>query len=180
MKNKSIFFLILLHFVLHTCQGQTISTVAGGITGHGGYWGDGGPATAAQLGIFGGLAIDHRGNIYIAQSTRVRRVDALTGIITTIAGTGTLGYNGDGIPATAAMLNGAGVVEVDNEDNVYIGDGYNYRIRKVDITTGLISTFLGTGTDGFSGDGGPATAASIDGGAFTFDCFDNFNDYRFN
>ena len=155
---------------------QTITTVAGGATGHGGYWGDGGPATAAQIGVFGGLAIDDSGNIYIADANneRIRKVDATTGIINTIAGTGIAGYNGDNIPATSVQFNYPTAVCLDKENNIYIGDAYNYRIRKIDAVTGIITTFAGNGINGFYGDNGPATAAEINGGPFTFDVFGNF------
>jgi Secretion system C-terminal sorting domain/NHL repeat len=164
---------------------QIITTVAGGATGHGGYWGDGGPATAAQIGIFGGLAVDNRGNIYIADANnfRVRKVDATTGIITTVAGTGTGGYNGDNIQATAAQIGTlAGLVVVDNFGNFYIDDGENNRIRKVDVSTGIITTFAGNGSSGFGGDGGPATNAPADFSCFGFDISGNViietSDYR--
>jgi trimeric autotransporter adhesin len=178
MKKRVLRLIITISVIINInpVYAQIISTIAGGATGHGGYWGDGGPATAAQLGIFGGLAVDHSGNIYIADGNnqRVRKVDAATGIITTIAGIGIAGYNGDGILATSAKLNGPGIVSVDNSGNVYIGDGLNYRIRKVDVVTGIISTFAGNGINGYGGDGVPATSTAIKGGAFTFDRFGNF------
>ncbi len=167
--------LFLFCFInIHTnIYGQIINTVAGGATGHGGYWGEGGSATAAQLNIFGGLAVDKFGNIYIANSQRILKVDFASGIISTVAGTGVAGYNGDGIPATTAQLNNAGLVSVDSNGNFYIGDGNNYRIRKVDVSTGIITTFAGNGTFGFGGDGGLATMADCDFQAFTFDIFGN-------
>ena len=173
MKNVVLNLLFLFCFINgHAVCAQTITTIAGGATGHGGYWGEGGPATAAELDIFGGLAVDKFDNVYIAQGSRIVRVDAATGIIHTIAGTGVNGYNGDDIPATAAQINNAGWLKLDSAGNIYIGDN-NPRIRKIDATTGIISTFAGNGTLGFSGDGGPATAADFDFGVFTFDVFGN-------
>ncbi len=152
---------------------QVITTIAGGGSGHSGYWGEGGLATAAQLPTVATVNVDRVGNIYIGAKERILKVDAITGIITTIAGTGVLGYNGDNIPATAAQLNWAGGVEFDTAGILYIGDAENYRIRKIDPVTGIISTYVGNGTIGSSGDGGPATAASITTGWIHFDRFNN-------
>ena len=139
-----------------------ITTVAG--NGTAGSGGDGGPATAAQLNSPRGVAVDSAGNIYIADinNDRVRKVDA-GGTISTFAGTGSGGYNGDGIPANTAKVSGVHDVAVDTAGNVYIGDQGNSRIRKVDTSTGLISTVAGSGNGGFSGDGGLATAADLSG-----------------
>ena len=138
-----------------------IQTVAG--TGSAGYNGDGGPATSAQLKAPSGVAIDSSGNIYIAdtQNFRIRKVDAATGIIQTVAGTGVAGYSGDGGPATSAQIKNPAVVAVDASGNIYIADTLNHRIRKVDAATGIIQTVAGTGVAGYSGDGGPATSAQI-------------------
>ena len=138
-----------------------MTTIAG--TGGSGYWGDGGPATAAGFRGIIDVAVDNTGNIYIADADdhRIRKIDK-SGIITTIAGTGIAGYNGDGIAATSAMLNSPHAVKVDDAGNVYIGDRKNFRLRKVD-TFGIITTIAGTGVAGFSGDGGPAIAAQTNG-----------------
>jgi hypothetical protein len=135
---------------------RIISTVAGnGIHGHSG---DGGPATAAEMTpLF--IAMDNAGNIYVKDSNWVRRVDATTGIITTVAGNGTSIYSGDGGPATAAGVGPRGLA-VDRSGNLYIVDQNNYRIRMV-TPAGIISTYAGTGVPGYSGDGGPATAAQF-------------------
>ncbi len=137
-----------------------ISTVAG--DGTRGFGGDGGPATAAQLNSPSGVALDGAGNLYIADlgNRRIRKVDA-AGVITTVAGDGTQGFGGDGGPATAAQLSFPIDVALDGADNLYIVDGSNQRIRKVDAA-GVISTVAGDGTRGFGGDGGPATAAQLD------------------
>jgi sugar lactone lactonase YvrE len=135
-----------------------ITTVAGGGTSG---LGDGGPATLAQLIIVYNVNVDHNGNIYIPDYgfNRIRKVNS-SGMITTIAGTGAIGYNGDGIPATAAQLHGPLGITIDNNKNIYICDGYNWRIRKID-TSGIISTIAGTGVAGYTGDNGPATLAQI-------------------
>jgi len=137
----------------------TISTFAGSSIP--GYSGDGGLAIYAQLNGAYDVAIDKSDNIYIADvgNNRIRKITT-DGIIHTIAGTGTAGYNGDGIPATAAQLNAPYSVTVDDTGNVYIGDLYNFRIRKID-TFGTIHTLIGTGTSGFSTDGSRGDTSSL-------------------
>ena len=136
-----------------------ITTVAG--TGRSGFSGDGGPATTARLNCPCGVAVDGAGNLFIADegTHRIRKVDA-AGVITTVAGTGTSGFSGDGGPAVNAHLDRPSDVAVDGAGNLFIADQGNYRIRKVD-TAGVITTVAGAGTSGFSGDGGPATAARL-------------------
>ena len=136
-----------------------ISTVAG--TGRSGYSGDGGAAVAAQLQDPGAVALDGAGNLYFSDQSnqRIRKVDA-AGVISTVAGDGTQGFGGDGGAATAAQLYWPSGVALDGAGNLYIGDGNNQRIRKVDAA-GVISTVAGTGTAGFSGDGAAATAAQL-------------------
>jgi sugar lactone lactonase YvrE len=154
---------------VNNCIGNgLISTVAGSGSTYpsGSYGGDGGPATNAQLQWPIGVAVDCSGNVlYIGDTynNRIRKVSLTTGIITTIAGTGTGGYNGDGIFATAAEINFPTEIALDNSGNIYISDLSNNRVRKVDVSTGIISTLAGNGTAGFSGDGGPATSASLNG-----------------
>lgn len=137
-----------------------ITTIAGNGT-FGPASGDGGPATSADIGQPFFLNYDAAGNLYFASvgECRIRRVNT-SGIITTAAGTGTCGYNSDGIKATAAQLNFPRGVAFDTSGNLYISDTANHRVRKVD-SSGTISTFAGTGAPGFSGDGGPATSAKI-------------------
>ena len=136
----------------------TISTVAGG----GSALGDGGAATAAQLNTPRGLAVDSDDNLYIADTdnNRIRKVDTsgTTWMISTVAGTGTKGYSGDGNAATAANLNLPYDVAVDSSGNLYIAGIDSHRIRKVD-TMGNISRVAGTGWSAYRGDGGPATEA---------------------
>ena len=137
-----------------------ITTVAG--TGARGYSGDGGPATSAQLADAFGVAADGSGNVFIAEqgNGRIRKVSAATGIITTVAGTGTIGFGGDGGPATSAQLRSPASVAVDGSGNLFFADQGNQRIRKVSAT-GVITTVAGTGTRGYSGDGGTATSAQL-------------------
>ncbi len=140
--------------IIRVTPAGTVTTVAG--TGAAGFNGDGIPATAAQLQGPGGVAVDAAGNVFIADAGRVRRVDAGTGLIATIAGDGTVGTTGDGGPATAARVAATGIA-VDRAGNVYIGEGASgHRIRRIDRSTGVISTIAGNGTAGFAGNGGPA------------------------
>ncbi len=132
-----------------------ITTVAGG--GPPGSLGDGGPATSAQL-FPGALAIDPAGNLFIATGANVRKVNT-AGIISTIAGNGIPSFSGDGGPALSAGFLATSIA-LDPAGNIYISDTLSHRIRKIS-TAGTISTFAGNGTQGFSGDGGPATAASL-------------------
>jgi hypothetical protein len=137
-----------------------ISTFAG--TGVAGFLGDGGAATAARLFYPSGLALDHDGNLYIADqyNQRIRKVAVGTGVITTVAGNGTAGFGGDGGLATAAQLSYPYGVNVDAAGNIYIADTHNHRVRAVDATTGNIATIAGNGTPGYNGDG-PATSAEL-------------------
>ncbi len=137
----------------------TISTVAG--TGKAGDSGDGGPAVDAELNGPRGVTEDIYGNLYIAEyyGQRVRKVTP-GGTITTLAGTGVEGYSGDGGPATSAELDGPYRVTVDLAGNVYIPDSGNAVVRKVS-PDGTITTVVGNGNQGYSGDGGLATNASL-------------------
>jgi sugar lactone lactonase YvrE len=139
-----------------------ITTFAG--TGTFGYSGDNGPATAAELDYPRGVAVDSGGDLFIADyyNYRVREVNHATGNITTVAGTGAYGFSGDNGPATVAMLNDPAGVAVDSAGNLYIADYANSRIRKVTASTGYITTVAGTGTFGYNGDNGFATAAYLD------------------
>jgi sugar lactone lactonase YvrE len=137
-----------------------VTTVAGGGTA---VPGDGGPATAAGLFTPNAVAIDQNGNLFIAEfgGQRVRRVDAITGKISTVAGTGVAGFSGDGGPATAAQLRGPTDVALDAGGNMFISDTNNQRVRRIDAVTGTITTVAGNGSPTFSGDGGPATSAGV-------------------
>jgi uncharacterized repeat protein (TIGR02543 family) len=151
----------LNHRIRKVATDGTISTVAG--TGTAGYSGDSGVATSAQLNTPLGVAVDSSGNLYIADNSnnRIRKVAAIDGKISTVAGTGAYGYSGDGGAATSAQLKSPNGVAVDSNFNLYIADYQNNRIRKVTAADGTISTVAGTGTAGYSGDGGAATSAQL-------------------
>jgi uncharacterized protein (TIGR03437 family) len=161
-KTAPIVLVTLGAFLAVNGSGQnagTIVTVAG--TGTAGYDGDNKPAVNAALNVPPFVALDQAGNIYIADqfNHRVRKVDT-SGQITTFAGTGAAGYNGDNQPATSAQLNTPIGVFADLAGNLFINDVANQRIRKVD-TNGMITTVAGTGVTGYNGDGIPATNASF-------------------
>jgi sugar lactone lactonase YvrE len=139
----------------------TIRALAG--TGAAGYSGDGGPAENAQLSRPYRVRYDETsGNLYIADRANhvIRKVD-VQGIITTVAGTGTAGYNGDGIPAAQARLSQPLDCRVGPDGALYIADAANNRVRRVDLSSGIITTVAGTGVEGNSGDGGPAIEAEL-------------------
>ena len=137
----------------------TISTVAG--SGQTGFGGDGGPALAASFDGPRAVAFDPAGNLYVADDNndRVRRIDP-AGIITTVAGSATEGFAGDGGPAVAAQLNHPRGVAVDGRGTLFIADSMNHRVRMVD-PSGVIGTVAGCGRQGYSGDGGAATVARL-------------------
>ena len=155
--NAAIQTIILLLSL--TSFAQVVTTVAGG--GTNAYIGDGAPATNAVLVYVDAVAVDTLGNIYFADSyhNRIRKVNA-AGILSTIAGSGVLGFSGDGGPATAANMNQPNSVAVDLLGNVYFSDYGNNRIRKIN-TAGIITTIGGTGTTGSGAINGPATAMSL-------------------
>ena len=162
-RRASIFGAYALALWAAAAEAQTINTVAG--NGVAGFSGDGAFATSAALNSPRGTAFDSQGNMYIADrfNHRIRRVTA-SGIITTVAGTGTAGFSGDGGPAVNAQLNQPEDVWVDAGGTLYIADSSNHRIRRV-TTGGTISTVAGSGgpgfTGGFAGDGGAATSAQL-------------------
>ena len=129
------------------------------------FGGDGGPATEAVLNFPTAVAVDAQGHLYIADTMnhRVRRVDAQTGIITTLAGTGQARFSGDGGPADRAALNEPAALAVDAQEQLYIADQSNNRVRAVDLKTGMIRTVAGTGSAAYDGDGRPATESSLAG-----------------
>jgi hypothetical protein len=138
-----------------------VEAVAG--TGERGAVGDGGPATLAQLSTPRGLALDAAGNLYIADSLnhRVRRV-APGGTLTTVAGTGERGFDGDGGPGTQARFNRPSGLALHADGTLYIADTGNHRLRSL-APDGTVTTVAGTGEQGQEGDGGPATRAQLDG-----------------
>ena len=150
-------FFVDRHRVWKLDAAGQVSAFAGGDDW--GYGGDGAPATEARFKSPSDVAADFSGSVYVADrgNHRVRKIDR-TGTITTVAGTGTAGYSGDGGPATAAELYYPDDVAVDYAGNVYVAQ--RSRIRKIDAR-GTITTVAGTGEDGYSGDGGPATEAQV-------------------
>lgn len=174
-KDNNVYVVEIFNNIVRKINGKTniISTVVG--CGENGFSGDGGVATKASLNGPEGVFVDNYLNIYIADTfnQRIRKVDARTGIINTIAGNGDVGYSGDGGMACEAKLNRPSGVVADTKGNVYFNDYGNDRIRKVD-TKGNISTFAGIGLHGYSGDGGPATQAKInDVYGLAIDKYDN-------
>jgi trimeric autotransporter adhesin len=161
----------------HSIAQVTPSGILHIIAGNGtpGYGGDGGQATAALLNGNEGLAIDATGNIYLADhyNNRIRRIDAATHIITTVAGTGTYGYKGDNGQATAAELQSPFDVAINGYGEIFFSDYNNNVIRKI-AKSGIITTVAGNNIVGYSGDGGPATAAQLYGPyGIAFDACDN-------
>jgi trimeric autotransporter adhesin len=149
-----------------TSSGIITTTVGTGLPG---YSGNGGPATDAEINRPYGIALDAFGNIYISEWTNncIRKINTF-GTISIIAGTTGRGYNGDGIMGTNAELNNPIGIAVDNNGSVYVADGYNDRVRKIN-SEGIISTIAGNGSTGFNGDGGQATLATIGATGVTLD-----------
>ena len=138
-----------------------ISTIAG--TGEQGYSGDGGAATSATFNQPYSLQVDANGDVYVVDRLNyvIRRVDAATGIITTVAGTGEQGYGGDGGPGTQAQFREPNDCFLDGSGGLFIADIQDQRIRRLDLASGIINTFAGNGVKERSGDGLPAREASI-------------------
>ncbi len=151
-----------MHRVRRVDTQGMITTVAG--DGSQGYSGDGGAATAAQMDTPTCVAVDAAGDLYVCDSHnhRIRRVDGVTGVMTTVVGTGAAGFAGDGGLARAAVLDLPVAVAVDAAGNLWVADARSHRVRKVDAGTGVIRTVAGTGVQGFAGDGGLAVAAALD------------------
>jgi streptogramin lyase len=143
--------------------GGRVLNVAG--TGQAGYTGDGGPASAASFNLPHEIRFDAEGNFYIAdmRNHAVRRVDAKTMIITTVAGTGAPGYSGDGGPGTRAQLNQPHSIQFGPDGRLYICEPGNHTIRRLDLKTGIISTFAGTGRAGPTPDGAPIAGTPLNG-----------------
>ncbi|MFG0296376.1 MAG: hypothetical protein ACF8PG_10750 [Maioricimonas sp. JB045] len=142
--------------------GQATTVVGNGKKGNDG---DGGPATEASVDEPYEIRFDAEGNLYFVdmKSDVVRRVDARTGIITTVAGNGTHGFSGDGGPATKAQMNRPHSIALDGEGKLYICDIGNHRVRRVDLKSGIISTFAGTGERKPTPDGAPIDGTSLNG-----------------
>ena len=150
-------FLMALILAAPTAQSQTIETIAGSVNDVGA------PALQVPLNPRG-VAVSPDGHAYVSDydGNRVLRYDAATGSVTVVAGTGRLGFSGDGGPATDANLTTPGAIAFDTAGNLFIADTGNYRVRRVDAATGVITTVAGNGAWIFQGDGGPALAASLE------------------
>ena len=158
-RSGNVFFADSENIVLRLDATTGVVTVVAGNAGAG-FSGDNGAATGSELFFPAGVAVDATGNLYIADSYNscVRKVS--DGVITTVAGIGTDGgFSGDNGPATSARLYIPRGVAVDSAGDLYIADSENNRVRKV--SNGVIITVAGSGTAGFSGDGGPATSAQL-------------------
>ena len=157
--NNNVFIADTYNHVIREVQNGTITTVAGNNVA--GYGGDGGPAISAKLNYPYGVATDSAGNMFIADTNnyRIRVVNAQTKTISTCAGNGYPGFSGDG-PATQNSIYYSQAIAVDANDNLFIADTNNYRIRWVDAG-GTMTTIAGNGTAGFSGDNGPALSAML-------------------
>ena len=161
---------IVLLLLPLTIKAQLISTIAGNGSG-----GDGSVAISALITDPNGLVVDKYGNVYFSENTgnKIRKIDT-SGIITTIAGTGAAGFSGDSSLATVAKLNQPDGIAFDSSGNLFIADGGNNRIRKIDLTTGVIITVVGNGVSAFAGDSGLATDASLNHpGCVCFDKYGN-------
>lgn len=147
--------------VLKIDQNGLLTLVAG--SGVSGFSGDGGPATNASLANPLGVAVDGRGNIFIADqaNNRIRKVAAGSGTITTYAGNGHVGWSSDGVSATATGLYLPGAVALDSGGNLYIADTQDNRVRRVDAATGIITTYAGNGDYLFAGDGDLASNSAV-------------------
>lgn len=151
-------------FTQQTDLSGTVRYLVGAVA-HKRYGGDGGPATEALLNFPTAVGVDAQGHLYIADTMnhRIRRVDAQTGIITTVAGTGQARFSGDGGPADCAALNEPAALAVGAQGQLYIADQSNNRVRAVDLKTGLIRTVAGTGSAAYDGDGRAASESSLAG-----------------
>lgn len=158
--------LVLPLLIATAAHAEKVTLIAGGGTGA-----DGGPAVGANVEHPFGIIFDKTGNLYIGQfggktsGQLVRKIDT-RGIITTIAGTGTVGFSGDGGPASSAQFNFIHDIVIGPDQNLYVADSFNKRVRKIDTKTGIITTFAGNNNNkgqSSAGDGGPAHEAVLDG-----------------
>ena len=151
------------HIIRRIAPDDVITTVAG--TGQRGYSGDGGPALQASLNEPYEVRFDKSGNVLWVEMKNhlVRRLDARTRTISTVAGTGQPGFSGDGGPATKAQLSQPHSIQLDTSGDLFICDIANHRIRKVDARTGIITTFAGTGSKSATPDGAPISGTPLNG-----------------
>lgn len=151
------------HVIRRIARDGGITTFAG--TGKRGYSGDGGPATKAELNEPYEVRFDQAGNLFFVDMAGavVRRVAAKTGVITTVAGTGQAGFSGDGGPAGQAQFKQPHSIQLDFQGNLYVCDIGNHRIRKVNLKTGIVTTFAGTGQKGPTPDGAKIAGTPLNG-----------------
>src|SRR5260370_1182668 len=156
------FTALLLPLILSAAP-KTVSTIAG--TGVAGFSGDGGPGVAGQVNNPYGLVVGPDGALYFCEvgNHRVRRLDMKTHRLSTVAGTGTKGYSGDGGPAAGTPLNGPRAVDLDPQGNLYLALREGNTVLRIDSKAGKIYHLAGTGEKGYSGDGGPAKLAKLNG-----------------
>lgn len=159
----AVFAIFLSLAVAGAARADKVTLVAGGAGG------DGRPANQAKVSKPFGVIFDKAGNMFIGQfgtktdGQLVRKVDT-KGVITTIAGTGKVGAGGDGGPATSGEFNFIHDIVIGPDGNLYVADSFNRKVRKIDVKTGILTTFAGTAEGkGSTGDGGPADRASLDG-----------------
>jgi hypothetical protein len=159
--DGTLFYVSGDHRVRARLPSGEIIVIAG--TGFDNFAGDGGPAPSANLDTPRGIAIGPDGDLYIADTgnSRIRKISRTTGIITTYAGTGAFGFNGDGLPALQANITQPQAIVFDASGNLFAGGYGDFRIRRIDAVSGLVSTVAGTGESGMTGDGGPALAARV-------------------
>ena len=152
------------HIIRRIDKAGIIYTIAG-TPGKKGYAGDGGPATKALMNEPYEVRFDSAGNMLVVERANhvVRKIDTKTGVISTIAGTGKLGFGGDGGPATAALLNQPHSIGLDPAGDLYICDIVNHRIRKVEMKSGILTTFAGTGAKGATKDGAKLEGSALFG-----------------
>jgi trimeric autotransporter adhesin len=158
--NNGVAYLAGDGAVYKIAPGASSPTLIGGVSGSAGYSGDGGPAAAAQFAFIISIVADPVGNLFIGDGAndRVRRIST-NGIVTTVAGNGQYLYAGEGLPATTSPVQGGGNLAIDKAGNIYYSDPLGSRVREV--SGGVINTVVGTGIQGFSGDGGPALQATV-------------------
>jgi streptogramin lyase len=164
--SGNLYFSDTFNHCIRRVDGRTsvITTLAG--CGEPGFSGDDGPATGARFNEPYGIAVDRSGNVYVADRHNhcVRRVEAASGIVTTFAGNGCAGFDGDDGPAARAVMSEPNGLALDSaQSRLFIADVADHRVRVVDLASGTIWTFAGTGEAEHSGDGGPATKAGIYG-----------------
>ncbi len=161
LMRKLLVLIVCLTCFSAIAPAQTITTLAG--NGASGFSGDGAAATLAKVNTPFGVVADAAGNCYFTDynNNRIRKVDGTTGVISTIAGTGSAYFGGDGGQATSAGIQLPRGIAMDPSGNIIFTDWGNNRVRKIDMSTGIITTLAGSASPGFGGDGGPSTAAQL-------------------